>query len=150
MFGWRAWNWRGPYQVRESTRAFGDRHPAECQQPLPALGKIKSFLAEEFSFVQGCVAQQQNQKLGQARWWARVYRSQSNRLGDDRKGNAPGSHELRWFSCVKLLTWCREGVTVQPKQTRSRGFTLGGAERGQIEAVAHDSLPILLNSVTAW
>jgi len=45
---------------------FRDRHLAECKRrPLPALGKITSFVGQEFSFLQVDVAQQQNQKLGQ-------------------------------------------------------------------------------------
>lgn len=50
----------------ESTEIFGDRQLTEFKRrPLPALGKLNSLVVQECIFVQVCVAQQQNRKLGQ-------------------------------------------------------------------------------------
>lgn len=70
-FGWRVWNRQGPSQVYESTWIAGDRQLTKFKRrPLPALGKLNSLVVQECSFVQVCVAQEQNQKHGQTHWWA--------------------------------------------------------------------------------
>lgn len=70
-FGLRVWNHQGPSQVYESTWILGGRQLTDFRRrPLPALRKLNSLVVQECSFVQVCVAQEQNQKHGQTHWWA--------------------------------------------------------------------------------
>lgn len=70
-FGLRVWNQQGPSQVYESTWILGGRQLTDFRRrPLPALRKLNSLVVQECSFVQVCVAQEQNQKHGQTHWWA--------------------------------------------------------------------------------